>query len=129
MAHRTRPPSRGGIAEQTIDFIENLGYPLVPWQAEMLRNMLKHDGPVEVSPPPRKHDHQCPCHNVEPLIDCNWRCGLCGALHEPKPKPMPGQVRVMRDGEWVWETPDYKLIQKRWEAQGAGDRGNPMGED
>lgn len=85
MAHRTRPPTRNEIAEQAIDFIENLGYPLVPWQAELLRNILKHDGPVEVAPQPET--------------------------------PKPGQVKVMRDGVWVWEMPDYKLIQARWEKE------------
>lgn len=72
-------------AEKAIDFIEELGYPLQPWQATTLRAMLTYragQGFIVGMPP------QHPQSESDQVV-----------------MPLPGMTYVQRDGKWVWEKP------------------------
>lgn len=73
--------SAAEIAERAIDFIEEQGWPLLPWQAETLRAMLTY--PV----------------------------GTRFVVNTPPQRPHPGMVKVLRDGKWAWENPPRKGFQ------------------
>lgn len=86
-------------AERVIDFLENSGYPLLPWQAEALRALLTY--PVATRfmvGAPRQH----PQRN-------GIRADLGG-----QDDVRPGMVKVLRDGEWVWETPQPERLQQHY---------------
>lgn len=101
----TTTPTSAEIAEQAIDWLENIGYPLVPWQAEALRAMLTYPVGTKftVMPPRQRTDYDA--------IQKAWWLGEAGDRadqvvdeYEDSP-PQPGTVKVIRDGEWVWEKP------------------------
>lgn len=82
----TRPTNQEQ-AERVIDFLENSGYPLLPWQAEALRALLTYPvatrfmvGAPRQHPPDAKKP--CPCLALEVKLTPDWHCGSCGALHK-----------------------------------------------
>jgi hypothetical protein len=93
--------SEAEIAERTIDFIENLGMALLPWQAEALRAMLTY--PVSARfyvATPQQRPSKCPCFAVNGLA-FDWRCGSCGLEH----KAIKTQARGSRADYVVMDEP------------------------
>jgi hypothetical protein len=93
----TTPPTNQEIAEQAIDRLEDIGYSLLPWQAEALRAILTH--PVDV-PPRRQPPSSCLCLGVNGLA-FDWRCGDCGLEH----KAVKTQARGSRADYVVMDEP------------------------
>lgn len=95
----TTRPTDEEAAEQAIDFIENLGYPLQPWQATTLRAMLTYPvGTRFVVNTPRQHPQRPGLR-----ADVGGQDGQVADEFEDDP-PQLGMVKVLRNGEWVWET-------------------------
>jgi hypothetical protein len=72
--------SEAEIAERTIDFIENLGMALLPWQAEALRAMLTY--PVSApfyATSPRQRPGKC--HTFHLTVDDIRECPEHGQGH------------------------------------------------
>ena len=94
------------IADRTIEFMEEIGPALLPWQATTLRAMLSYPvGTRFVVAAPRQHtpETKAPRGLVSDAMVLDELRKLNNTPMSPQPEP--GMVREYRDGEWVWAHP------------------------
>lgn len=87
------------VVENMIDWLEEAGFGLLPWQANALRAILLQE---HIMTP---DGHRVPIPRGYTEAPSQRRGFESTQVLLDAAAPRPGMVRVLRDGEWVWENP------------------------